>query len=665
LSTDGTSDRQQHYQSTWCTIKLEDGSVERHFLGLRRLADHTSETQLNDLTDVITAISDYWNRSPLGSMSPIALSDVLRVMRGTNLDHAADMKKLNRLLGELKQKCDRIERGKASWANLDYLASQARCAQVIDSVVEENGGTSTFYALPDTEQAELLAEGYNRMWHQLGEEEFAKLSPAQQATVDLWFWFGCMMHKELNVIKAGCVGMERVRDDFDLVQPMKWLKKDNEAAAKSGSAELKARAERESRSGGAKLGISMASFLRNKHHEKGVQRGWNDYAIEIIGRSTPCPDAGRVRFHTTTGVCEFILANYHHLIAFMDLHYYSKKQPGFNNFEQNIYNALHDLPTLTDVAVLAVVHQTMSIPYASSTRDESLNAIDLGPLHVAVKDLCRRIADDPSLVLQDPATSHLQCALGSQPYQSPETLSTIRRFYDADLLPDFELVLSGFMMDAVAKWDDFTEEFASSGPLAHTSSEDLDLVFFPSTNDCNEGTLGQARCAHRHKPNISDAMLSATLSYKHNALESSMALLSPADHAFVWQEARKQAQKSGTRISSAAAVAHLQQVATERKARKEARESEDAAKAQTCAVRCNELEIGGRLLLDPNAAWFMSPAGAKTITCDQIRSQLEWHQARGLPEGHVAKVLRLSGNKSEILARWRAALVAYADWIID
>ena len=160
-------------------------------------------------------------------------------------------------------------------------------------------------------------------------------------------------------------------------------------------------------------------------------------------------------------------------------------------------------------------------------------------------------------------------------------------------------------------------------------------------------------------------MLSATLSYKHNALESSMVLLSPADHTFVRQEAQKQAQKSGTRISSAAAVAHLQQIAAEHKARKEARESEDAAMAQAGAVCYNKLEIGGRLLLDTNAAWFMSLAGAKTITCDQIRSQLEWHQARGLQEEHAAKVLRLSGNKSEILPRWRATLVAYADWIID
>ena len=88
-----------------------------------------------------------------------------------------------------------------------------------------------------------------------------------------------------------------------------------------------------------------------------------------------------------------------------------QKQPGFNNFEQNIYNALHNLPTRTNVAVLVVVHQTMSIPYARSMRDESLNATDLGPLHVAVKDLCHRIADDLSFVLQDLATSRLQCAL--------------------------------------------------------------------------------------------------------------------------------------------------------------------------------------------------------------------------------------------------------------
>jgi hypothetical protein len=40
-----------------------------------------------------------------------------------------------------------------------------------------------------------------------------------------------------------------------------------------------------------------------------------------------------------------------------------KDRPGFTNMEQNVYCGLQDIPTLTELAVLALYAQAVSHPY--------------------------------------------------------------------------------------------------------------------------------------------------------------------------------------------------------------------------------------------------------------------------------------------------------------
>jgi len=58
--------------------------------------------------------------------------------------------------------------------------------------------------------------------------------------------------------------------------------------------------------------------------------------------------------------------------------------------EKNLYLALHDIPTLTELAVLCLYSISICLPYLKWVRgDTGASALDLGPLHDECKiSLC-------------------------------------------------------------------------------------------------------------------------------------------------------------------------------------------------------------------------------------------------------------------------------------
>ena len=52
--------------------------------------------------------------------------------------------------------------------------------------------------------------------------------------------------------------------------------------------------------------------------------------------------------------------------------------------ERNIYDVLHDIPTITELYVLALYAQAITHPYMCQTQGlgtENVNMLELGPLH--------------------------------------------------------------------------------------------------------------------------------------------------------------------------------------------------------------------------------------------------------------------------------------------
>ena len=93
--------------------------------------------------------------------------------------------------------------------------------------------------------------------------------------------------------------------------------------------------------------------------------------------------------------------------------------------EQNVYKALHDIPTLTELAALSLYSQSICIPYMKQVRgNPETSALDLGPLHDDIKSHCKRIIENPGLLL-DPDATHISGALYGKPWERPEAFYAV------------------------------------------------------------------------------------------------------------------------------------------------------------------------------------------------------------------------------------------------
>ena len=85
--------------------------------------------------------------------------------------------------------------------------------------------------------------------------------------------------------------------------------------------------------------------------------------------------------------------------------------------EQNLWNALHCIPTRTELAVLALYAQAVTHPYMRIVHApgvERINMLDLGPLHDKVYKHIIRIAEDPNFLIGSTITFETGAMDGKQ-----------------------------------------------------------------------------------------------------------------------------------------------------------------------------------------------------------------------------------------------------------
>src|SRR6266446_9018538 len=69
-------------------------------------------------------------------------------------------------------------------------------------------------------------------------------------------------------------------------------------------------------------------------------------------------------------------------------------------------------------------------------------------------------------------------------------------------LPYFRELLVAFFTGAAETWARFISEFAPGGLIDEATIEEKDLAWMPTTNDVNEGALGQFCVMIRHQPQL-------------------------------------------------------------------------------------------------------------------------------------------------------------------
>ncbi|KAH9912207.1 uncharacterized protein B0H18DRAFT_890546 [Fomitopsis serialis] len=305
--------------------------------------------------------------------------------------------------------------------------------------------------------------------------------------------------------------------------------------------------------------------------------------------------------------------------------------------EENIWLALHDIPTLTELAVLAIYGEVVCIPYIRSAR-ACQNGLRLGPLHDRVKAHSASLIDNPNLVLATDATYETAVLDGSE-WERSEVIEAIHRMIPE--LPALPAILVAFLKGAAETWERFTEEFAPGSEISTATSDELDQAWMLSTNDANEGALGAYRLWTRQNPRRTQAYFNAQKRYHENRTQDFMdAMLDEGDHTHIRQKAREL-------DSSGHEVRRREQQAEHDIAVARQRAAETAAKEQRARGRVTRLrEIE---LIDDEVR-------LEKLTRDEIDNQLK---VRRLDDPDILSISSMKKNhvkKAEALAELRKAI---------
>ncbi|EJD48116.1 hypothetical protein AURDEDRAFT_61207, partial [Auricularia subglabra TFB-10046 SS5] len=495
-----------------------NGVGETLCLGLTRPVDHTSDTQFREWLDSILCLAGIYDATRLSETEVFCHYTFWRLFKGTNSDHAADQAATTRKLYQTKLEKDLEERGFQAVRAMPPVEVQALMCQEKSRMVERCGGVLAWLQMPAVERERHEAEMHAALILRMGQQAYDALSPAQKASVKFFVRGGCCMHKELNCVLAGVKAMMASWAKAGVTGPRKLYNRDNVVSATSSSPEARARADEVTQAGGVKAAQLFAGLFICKDDKRGYGDLFVAYIEKELKRSVSIPDLKTCRFQSNYETARFLLHHRSHILNFMELVKSNKVKPGFNNMEQNVYDALHDGPTLSELAALARYGTAVGRPYMRKVRaDGTVNLMTLGPLHEQVIRQCNKLADNPELLSPCPeAESQLPATLDGAPFDDPALFAVLRELDAQGLLPHVDMATSAFFQGAGDSWKHFTPEFAENGTISSASDAQRASLVIPATNDTNEGLLGMYRVWKRMKPRMRIRFFNALAMYKRN-----------------------------------------------------------------------------------------------------------------------------------------------------
>ena len=184
--------------------------------------------------------------------------------------------------------------------------------------------------------------------------------------------------------------------------------------------------------------------------------------------------------------------------------------------EANLWKALHDPATLSELAILALYGEAISYPYVKAIRitsesGEKQNMLDLGPLHKKVSTHIHAIIANPNILLcENP--SNITASLEGDEWLHPNIFKCIHELN----LSYLKELLVAFLTGAGETWTCFTSEFAPNGLIDGATTEERELAWMPATNDENEGALGSFRKLIRQQPQLTMQAYNGLTMFFHN-----------------------------------------------------------------------------------------------------------------------------------------------------
>lgn len=633
---DGTSDRNQHYEGIHANVTAANGARCDLLLGLNRQLASTAVANVEHFDSLQREIRTIWNSSPLGKSEPALIDALLVRAVGTNSDHASTMKATHRLLGELKAHVQEVADG---LRQLEVLESEDQekylvlCAEMANEAIQMAGGEESWEAMDSNEQKRREEIARERVAQRLGHMAFIEMPQHRQAIVRLWMWFGCCMHKMLNILHAGANALphvwERIRAREGAVGPILLPNKDNAAALNSTDADIADRAEALSKSGAPKFLGLLALLVRPRIESKaGYGVDWSMFCQSHpdLLRAEEFPPITNNRYQSVPAGGAYVIKRREYLLEFMSLVRRKKNSGVFTNIEQNVFDALQDPPTMTECAAMGLVAECATTPYVRHTRRAGTNAADLGKLHVDLKMHLLNLANSPQLVLDvDPSVSHTNSVFLGCEYTDKSFVVQVCTQHRAGMLPYLAEIFAGFLVAAAAKLDDFTTEFQPGAPLQQLSEDQKHDIFFNATNDLNEGILGFMRRQHRIRPCISDKTLNGIAMYLRN--DTREWISGQSTEMLCWLRG------AGRDLQVRSAADNRKQAAAQLLHFKTRADENDVHRAeQIAAATAKEAQLNLYQPLTNIADVVLGHGKMARLLLD---SELNWHRHRGLPQGWI------------------------------
>ncbi|KAJ7483123.1 hypothetical protein B0H11DRAFT_1723435, partial [Mycena galericulata] len=265
------------------------------------------------------------------------------------------------------------------------------------------------------------------------------------------------------------------------------------------------------------------ALFNHSNDKKGLQDNHVIYFEKIkLGRSTRFPGTSTTRYGSNLDAAAELITYLEDYKKLLEEVRDKKEKMNFNHLEQNIYNALHDPPTLTELCAMILYALAISYPYASRVRGpgtENVNLLDLGPFHQEVKAHVAAIISNPDLLLASDA-SFEKATLDGEPWHRPDAQAAVHKL--APTLPHLRDVTVAFFEGSLPVWERFTEEFDEEGVITGLSEDEKEEGWMPTTNDANEGILGDMRQDKRSKPNSTTHAFNARAMFRRNNTQAYM-----------------------------------------------------------------------------------------------------------------------------------------------
>ncbi|KAJ6593489.1 hypothetical protein B0H19DRAFT_1090568 [Mycena capillaripes] len=617
-------------------------------LSMTSTVSHTAEAQLANIKHQISSISNLYKRSPLHQRSArnFEVSDFLRVLKTMQGDHAADAKKHARLAEEWKHESARIVLGYDEFQRMEPQEILNILREIGAKNLEEVGGTEAWSILSDEEKDVLSKSSMDALAYRIGDDAFNKLSPEEKREIELFFWVGCSMHKELNC----CVGFVKGMDDYydalpEADRPVLLANRDNDAtiqlAEESGkSTAAVQRALKASERGAIKLISLFGALVNHKDDKKGLHDVYENYFRRIIGPGVRFPDTSNTRYQSYGHGAARIITHLDKHREFMTFVKDHKTKRTLNHLEQNIMKGLNCSKTIAQMIVVVLFCMAVMHPYARQVRGpgtEKLNMLNLGPLHDSVKVHLRKLIQDPDILFSASAESYKLATLDGQIWSDPMAWAQCIRL--APTHPDVKPLMVAGLKIALESFERFTPEFMAGGLIDSSTAEEREAGHTASTNDANEGLLGMWRRFSRESSSSTVDHFTDQAMFHRNDTQAFMDehMNTDADHQFLRQEARRIDESGVEKARKDELNAHKQRVVDEKR-------EKDAEKAEKIRKETERLEAIGIQL---------ERAEIRKMTDPKLKDQLELHRRAGDKEVPMKSRLK---NKADRLEAVLAAL---------